>query len=52
MRVNKILSQISFKNSEIPDDLKGEKEPLMHTIIPTQEAEILLGKKNKINYFA
>lgn len=52
MRVNKILSQISFKRNEIPEDLGRKKRIKENQVIPTEEAEILLGKKNKINYFA
>ena len=52
MRINKIISQISFKGYEIPDDLNRRKKPNKNQIISTEEAEILLGKKNKINYIA
>ena len=52
MKVDKILSQISFKRNEIPEDLDRKKRIGENQVMSTEEAEILLGKKNKINYFA
>jgi len=52
MKVDKILSQISFKRNEIPEDLDRKKRIEKNQVISTKEAEILLGKKNKINYIA
>ena len=50
MKINKILSQISFKGNNIPEDLDRKKRIEEKQVISTEEAEILLGKKNKINY--
>lgn len=50
MRINKILNQISFKRNEIPEDLDRKKRVEEKQVISTEEAEILLGKKNKVNY--
>lgn len=52
MRVDRILSQISFKRNETPEDLGRKKRTEENQVISTEEAEILLGRKNKMNYFA